>query len=258
MASILPNKLSKITCCVALDLGLPWRVMELLERAFEARRTVEERAAKSGLSGEQASKQIAQHIYEQVTKSCKTWRSLPPNQKKPTPEQIGTALESFSLEEWIALLGSVGRIGTGALLSYIRHGADELKQRPGARKVERIEARAIMRDIELWLDEHRSELVPISDVYWAGALRDLALEANTKGKGHPAKGPPMAEQAKAPHIARRLSKRDEQTGCEMNVSAYEVEQWWKRIEKLPFEQFAADRGPTTKRSVQPPSLTTGP
>jgi hypothetical protein len=54
--------------------------------------------------------------------------------------------------------------------------------------------------------------VPISDPLWAVALRDLALEAKTKGKGHPAKGPPMAERATAPHIARRLRKTDDMTG----------------------------------------------
>jgi hypothetical protein len=145
VASIPPKKLSEIARGVALKLGLPWRVQELLESAFEARRTIEDRVASSGLSGEDASEEMLRRIREQVTKASKTWQALPPYQGKPTPEQVETALEAFNIEECTALLGSVGQREIEALLSYIRQNEGELKQRLGAREAERIEARAIMR-----------------------------------------------------------------------------------------------------------------
>jgi hypothetical protein len=43
-------------------------------------------------------------------------------------------------------------------------------------------------------------------------------------------------------IARRLTKRDEQTGREMKVDDREVKRWRERMEKLPFEQYTAEVG----------------
>jgi hypothetical protein len=219
MASIPSKKLASIARDAAFEMKLPWRVKELRAKALAAYRTVDHSAASLGLPPKQDD-DIRRFIYEQVKKTGQGMEALPPDQKKPTPEQIVTALETFTIEQWATLIDRMSQVEAQSLLSYIRQYPGELKQRLGARKLRRIEGHAIMRDTDLWLRDNRPKLVPISDVYWAVALRDLALEANTKGKGHSTKGPPMAEQAKAPHIARHLSKRDEQIGHDMKVSAY--------------------------------------
>jgi hypothetical protein len=50
----------------------------------------------------------------------------------------------------------------------------------------------------------------------------------------------MAELSSDSSIARRLTKRDEQTGHEMKVGDREVKRWRERMKRLPFEQYAAD------------------
>jgi hypothetical protein len=99
-----------------------------------------------------------------------------------------------------------------------------------------------MRDTDLWLRENRSKVVPISDVYWSLLWPELARQANREGKGHPATGRSVAELSSNRSIAQQLSKRDEQTGCAMKVSRYEIRRWRARAERLPFEQYAADVG----------------
>jgi len=223
--------------------------------------------ARSGLSREQAYELLdSQRIKEQVLKTDGEMEALPPGQSKPTPEQIETALEAFSVKQWTpverwppielsppmerwpiieyryGLMESVGLVDVEALLSYIREHAGELKQRLGARKVEAIERRAIERSRKLWLAENRTTLEPRSDPYWALFFRDQAHEANCAGKGHPATGRSVAELSSDRALARRLTKRDEQTGREMNVSPYQVKQWLARMEELPFEQYATEIG----------------
>lgn len=242
MASIPSTKLSEIACDVAVKSRLPWRVEQLRTRALEVYIATERRAASLGLPSEQASESMVRRICSAVMKAGKGMDALPPGEQKPTSEQIETALEAFSTEQWITLLDGLERVDTEALLSYIRQNGQELKQRLGARKVEAIEGRAIMRDTNLWLRDNRSTLVPISDVYWALAWRDLSRQANCEGRGHSVSGRSTAEQASARNIARRLTKRDERIGRDLKVSAYEVEQWWKRAEQLPFEQYAAEVG----------------
>jgi hypothetical protein len=51
----------------------------------------------------------------------------------------------------------------------------------------------------------------------------------------------VAEQSSDRSIARRLTKRDEQTGRVMKVSRDEVKTWRERMERLPYDEFAADK-----------------
>jgi hypothetical protein len=76
-------------------------------------------------------------------------------------------------------------------------------------------------------------------VYWAGYWHEQARQANRVGKGHPANGRSVAELSSDRNIARRLTKRDEQTGREMKVNDREVKRWRERMEKQPYEQYAA-------------------
>jgi len=146
------------------------------------------------------------------------------------------------------LMESVGQEEVEALLDHIRRNGHDLKGKIDARKLEAIEGRAIERSTKLWLAENRSRLVPVSDVYQVWTWRALVREANVRDKGRPAKGRSLAEQGNALSIARRLTKLDKQIGREMKVTDYEVRQWRERMEKLPFEQFAADRGAADEES----------
>jgi hypothetical protein len=245
MGSIPPKKPSEIARDVAddvaFDSGRLWRLEDLRKKARESCQTVESSAASLGLPDEGASALQRGLISKQVMKTAKGMDALPPNQEKPTPEQIETALEAFSIERWITLIDGLDQTGTAAFLAHIRRESDELKQRFGARKVGRIEERAIMRDIDHWLRDNRDKLVPISDPYWAGSWREQARHANRiVGKGHTATGRSIAELSSDSSIARRLTKRDEQTGREMKVDDREVKRWRERMERLPFEQYAAD------------------
>jgi hypothetical protein len=247
-SSIPPKKPSEIACDVALELRLPWRVAELRGKALEAYRTATRRAASSGLPPEQADESIRRFTAEQVKRAAEGMDRLPPDERRPTPERLTTALEAFDTEEWIGLIDGLDQIDTRALLSHIREHEENLKQRIGAGKVLGIKDGTIMRDIELWLVENRTKLVPISDVDWAIALPDLVREVNLAratnhdGSGRPAKGRSVTELGSDRSIARLLSKRDEQTGHEMNVSPYDVKRWRERAEGLPFAQYAADVG----------------
>ena len=233
MASIPSGKkLATIVGDVAFELRLPWRIQELLRRAFEASAAVEDHAVSSGLSSEQ----MDQRIYAQVKKAGKGMDALPPDLKQPTPEQIEAALTTFSGGQWKVLVESFRLEEANAVCVHLDDDANRLRltERFGAEKVHAMLGAAALRAIELERADGSLETVVISDPDLALVLRDLALEANVKGKGHPTKGPPMAEQAKAPHISRRLGER---------MSPYMIEQWWKRMEEeLPFQQYAADRG----------------
>jgi hypothetical protein len=243
MNSIPPKTLCELANAVAFELGLPWRVEDLRMKALEVYRTVERRAANSGLSREQASKRVRELIFEQVLKAGKEMDPLPPDQQQPKPEQIETALKAFTVEQWTALIDGFDESAMRAMLSHMRRRADYLKGELDARKVERIESRAIMRDTDLWLRDNRSTLVPISDPYWANVLPELAREANRRGKGHPVRGRSVAEELGSNRgIARRLSKRDHKTDREMKVDDREVKRWRERMAKLPFEQYAAEVG----------------
>jgi hypothetical protein len=222
MRSIPPKKPSEIALdvadAVAFESGRPWRVEDLRKKALEACRTAMQHAARAGLSRVQVYGRMRRSIYQQVLKASREMDALPPGQRKPTPEQIEMALESFSAEQWMTLIDGLDQTGVQALLSHIRQDTGELKQRHRERKIGRIEGRAIMRDTDLWLRENRSKVVPISDVYWSLLWPELARQANREGKGHPATGRSVAELSSNRSIARHLSKRDEQTGCEMKVS----------------------------------------
>ena len=215
---------------------------DLRTKALEAYRTVERRAARSGLSREQVSELVCQHTHERVLKAGKEMGTLPPGQSAPTPKQIEAALEAFTVEQWASLIGGLDQSGTAALLAHIRRERNEPKPEHYEWKMERIERRAIMRDTDLWLAEHRDRLVPISDPFWAGFWRDLAREANRVGKGRSANGRSIAELGSNSSIARRLTKRDEQAGREMKVDDREVKRWLEQMEMLRFEQYAADVG----------------
>jgi hypothetical protein len=240
MASIPPEKLTSIARDVAFELRLQWRVERLQAKALEAYPTALRRAANSGLPREQVDRLMHQRIYETVRNAAKGMEALPPDESKPTPEQIETALEAFSIEQWVTLIDGLDQTDTRALRSYIEQHAGELKQRLGARKVGRIEERAIMRDIDNWLKENRDKLVPISDPHWAASWREQARQANRVGKGHTSTGQSIADLSSDISIARRLTKRDEQTGREMKVDDREVKRWLEQMERLPFEQYAAD------------------
>jgi hypothetical protein len=233
---------AKLARMAAVESGRPWRVEDLRAKALGAYRSAASRAASLGLPDKQASALVRGSVYEEVLQAGKGMRALPPDQAKPTLEQIETALHAFTTEQWIILIDGFDQTATTALLSYMRREPDELKHRLGARKAERIEGRAIMRDTDLWLRENRSKVVPISDVYWSLLWPDLARQANREGKGHPATGRSVAELSSNRSIARHLSKRDEQTGREMKVSRYEIRRWRAWAERLPFEQYAADVG----------------
>jgi hypothetical protein len=244
MGSTPPKKPSEIARdvadAVAFDSGRPWRVEDLRKKTRDSWRTAESNTASLGLPDERASALQRGLISEQVMKAAKGMDALPPHQEKPTPEQIETALEAFSIERWITLIDGLDQTGTAALLAHIRREPDELKQRFGARKVRRIVERAIMRDTDHWLRENRDKLVPISDPFWAGYWPEQARQANRVGEGHTATGRSLVELSSDSSIARRLTKRDEQTGREMKVDDREVKRWRERMESLPFEQYAAD------------------
>src|SRR5215203_156792 len=227
---------------VAFESRHPWRVEELRAKAVEAYETAEPLPASLGLSRAQVYKRMLQRINDQVKMAAEGMDRLPPGQREPTPEQTIAALEAFSIEQWIDLIGSLDQTDTGALLSHIRQYANALKQRLGAKKVARIEGRAIMRDVDLWLRENRSKVVPITDVYWSLPWPELVRQANREGKGHPATGRSVAELSSDRSIARLFSKRDEQTGHEMKVSPYEVKRWRERVERLTYEQYLVDVG----------------
>ena len=227
---------------MAFELGLPWRVEELRAKALEAYRTAEPPSAALGLPHAQVDERMLRRIYEEVMKVGEGMDALPPGEEKPATERIEAALGTFTVEEWRTLLESLGHVDVEALVSFIRQDAYRLKQRLGAREVGRIEERASLRATILWLENNRSKLVAITDPYWASERREQARQANCVGKGHPAKGRSLAEQASARSIARGLSKRDEQIGRDMKVSHYEVRQWWKREEQLPYERFVDEEG----------------
>ena len=264
MNSIPPNTLFEIANTAAVESRRPWRVEQLQVKALEAYRMATRHAASSGLSHEQASERVRRRIYAQVLKAGGEIDALPPGQSKPTPEQIETALEAFTVEQWTpveqwpplalsppmegwpiveyryGLMESVGRAEVEALLAHIRGDKGDLKRRIGAGKLGDIEGAAIMRHIELTLPEERSKLVPISDAYWADFWPELAREANREGRGHPAKGRSVDEQSSDRSIAKHLTKRDVQTGREMKVSAYQVKTWRERRERVPLEKFDGD------------------
>lgn len=242
MDSIQPKTLRELADGVAFRSGLPWRLRDLRVKALEAYRTAEPPPASLGLPPKQASGWMLRRIYEQVEETAGRMDPLPPDQIQPTPEQIETAIHVFTVEEWIGLIDGLDSLDTRALLSHIRHNSGELKQRLGARRIERIEGRAIMRDTDLWLAEHRDTLVPASDPYWAGFWRELTRQANREGVGRLANGRPIAELASDRVIARSLTKRDEQTGREMKVTRHQVKEWRARMEELPYEQYASEMG----------------
>jgi hypothetical protein len=266
MASIPPEKLARIAAAAAVEWGRPWRVEDLRMKALAAYRAAMRRTVNSGLSREQASAHQRKLIYEQVSKAGREMDPLPFGQSKPTPRQIETALGSFTVEDWTpvepwppielsppmegwpiiearhGLMESVGRVEVEALLDHIRRDTGDLKRTIGTRKLEAIEGVAIMRHVELSLPDDRSMLNPVSDVYWSLLWAELAREANRQGRGLPARGRSVIEQASNRNTAKRLSKVDEQTGREMTVSPYEVRKWRERAAKMSYERFAAEAG----------------
>jgi hypothetical protein len=236
MDSIPATQLAGIARDVAFEFGRPWRVKELRAEALEAYSTAKRRAARSGLPPEQTDELIRSLISEQVKKAGERMDPLPSSEEKPAPERIEAALGMFTSEQWERLLEGFGHVDVEALLSFIHQDADRLKQKLGAREVGRIQERAYMRDTDLWVENNRSTLEPISDPYWAHVLREDARQENLEHKGHPAKGVSVSEETSERNIARLLSKRD------MKVSPYEVGQWLKRVRQLSFEQYVADVG----------------
>jgi hypothetical protein len=224
---------------VAFELRLPWRVKQLRARTLEAYEAAEPPSTALGLPREQVYQRMLQRIYEDVRLAGEGMEDLPPGEEKPTPGLIEAALGTFTVEQWGILLQDLDQVGVEALLSFVRQDQDGLKQRFSARKVGRIEARAITRGTELWLENNRSKLVAISDPYWAGVWREQARQANSQGRGLPARGRSVAEQASDRSVASRLTKRDHKAGHKMKVSAYEVARWRERAERLPFEEYAA-------------------
>jgi hypothetical protein len=233
---------------VAFELKRPWRIEELRAKASEAYQMVEPPSAALGLPRVQVDEWMLRRTYEDVMQTGERMDALPPGEEKPAPERIEAALGAFTSEQWESLLEGFSQVEGEALLSFIRQNADRLKQKFGAGKVLRIKDGTTMRTIKLWLVENRTKLVPISDVDWAIVLPDLVSEENIaratnhEGSGRPAKGRSVAELGSDRSIAQLLSKRDEQTGHEMNVSPYQVKLWRERMESLPFAQYAADVG----------------
>lgn len=237
MESIPPSEQPDIARDVAFELRRPWRVEHLRAKAREGYEADGPPSAILGPPGGERQKRMRSWLREYVRKAGKRMDRLPPRQGEPSPGQIETALEAFTVEQWGALIESFDKADAEVLLAFIRQDTDGLKRRIGARRVERIEARAIMRGTELWLEANRSKLVPISDPYWANFWPGLASQADLEGMGHPAKGVSVKEQTSDRSIARRLTKRDE-----MKVTPHQVKTWRERTEKLPFEQYVADVG----------------
>jgi len=242
MTSIAPKKPFEIARDVAFELRLPWRVEQLRVIALEANPTAKHRAEKSGLSRKQADERVRQLIYGEVSKFGKEMDALPPGEERVTPEQIETALEAFTSVEWRSLVKDFALEEADTVCSYVDDNRRRLIGTFGSGKVYAVIGATARRGTELWLGEKRSKLVPISDPYLALVLRDLAREVNCKGKGHSAKGRSVDELTSDRALARRLTKRDEQTGREMKVSPYQVKQWRERMEELSFEQYAAEVG----------------
>ncbi len=236
MDSIPSTQLAGIARDVALELGRPWRVEELHAKALEAYPTAKRRAATSGLSGEQAYMWMLRRIHKDVMQVGKGLDVLPFGEEKPAPERIEAAFGTFTAEQWNGLIEGFDQAEVDALLSFIREDVDRLKQKLGVREVGRIEERASLREIVLWVENNRSTLVPISDPFWAHVLSEDASQENREGQGHPAKGVSVSEEVSETNLARLLSKRD------MNVSAYEVGEWLKRARHLSFEQYVANVG----------------
>jgi hypothetical protein len=161
----LDQDLADIARKVAFELGRPWRVEELRAEALEAYPTANRRTVTSGLPPKQTDELIRSLIYEQVKQAGERIEALPPDEEKPTPKQIETALGTFTLKAWITLINTFGQVEAEALHSHIRRDTGELKQRFGTRKVERIKARSIMRYMALWLEKNRSKAVAITDPY---------------------------------------------------------------------------------------------
>jgi hypothetical protein len=70
---------------------------------LEAYPTAKRRTANSGLSGEEASERVRELIYEHVMQVGKMIDALPPGQSEPTPEQMVTALETFTSRQWTSV-----------------------------------------------------------------------------------------------------------------------------------------------------------
>jgi hypothetical protein len=242
MDSIPPTKLARIAHDVAFELRLPWRIEELRAKALEAYPTAKRRAATSGLPPSQTDGQIRRLLYGQVKKAGERMEALPFGEKRPAPERIEAALGTFTSEQWESLLEGFGQVEVEALLSFIHQDADRLKKKLGTTEVGRIEERASLRENVLWVENNRSTLEAITDPYWAVSWEEDYRLANTADDVRPAKGRSLDEERRPPDTARRLSKRDEQTGLEMEVTAYKVKQWRNRAEELPFEQYVADVG----------------
>ena len=250
MASIQPRTLCEIADAVAFESRRPWRIKELRAEAFEAWRTVvPRRDASMGLSREQAFARQHGHAYERVLKAGRDMDALPPDERKPTPERIDAALDAFTTDQWEILVKVFGQEQTYLLEKYIdstdtdksKARYERLKREIGAKKLHGILAAVVQRGLELWTRTDRPKVVAISDPVHADDRRKQVRQANREGRGHVAKGRPVAELGSDRSIARYLSKRDEQTDREMKVSPYHVKQWGERMEALPFEQFAADK-----------------
>jgi hypothetical protein len=157
MNSIPSKTLSVIAHDVALELGLPWRVGELREKATEACETAEPPSESLGLSRKQVNVRVLQGIKDQVSNTGREMDALPPDQSEPTPEQIEMALDTFSIDQWTNLMAYLDQTGTRTLLTHIRQDDGTLIQRLKEsnpernveRDLERIEVRAIMRDTDL-------------------------------------------------------------------------------------------------------------
>jgi hypothetical protein len=242
-AEDLRRMLEDATREVAFRLRLPWKVGELYEAGKQAAAAAWKEWSHStlGLPREEFLGLRMGQAIEAAGKTMHAQAAADSKKRPPSEQQIETALKAFSAEQWKILVGSMDQVDVETLRNYLRQNTDKSKQSFGARKVERIEANAIMRSTELWRSsEGPTKLDPVSDAYWAVFWDEEASFLNIQGGGHATTGRSLDEAASERNTAKRLSKRDEIADHDMPVTAYKVKQWRKRAKELPFEDFDGD------------------
>jgi hypothetical protein len=231
---------------LAFELRLPWKVEQLFEAGKQGVRAALDNNSDSRALGLPPEQLLNARIRQEIGMAGRTMQAQAAadgETRPPSEQEMENALEAFDAEQWKVLIQCLGQVDVETLRSHLQQNTDNLKQRFGARKIKRLEAFTIMRDIELWLKDNRSKLVPISDAYWAVGLADAyRLESikrvNPDGRASNAKS--LAEQAGDRATARHLKKHDKVIDREMSVSPYQVKQWRQRQRALPFEDFDGD------------------
>jgi hypothetical protein len=231
---------------LAFELRLPWKVEQLFEAGKQGVRAALDNNSDSralGLASEQLLNARIRQEIGMAGRAMQAQAAADGETRPPSEQEMEYALDTFDAEQWNVLIECLGQVDVETLRSHLQQNTDKLKQRFGARKIERLKAYTIMRDTELWLKDNRSKLVPISDAYWAVYWKDayrLASILHVNPDGRSSKAKSSAEQAGHRATARRLKKHDKVIDREMSVRPYQVKQWRQRQKELPFEGFDGD------------------